>query len=133
MLGYHSSSRTDDVGNAIYPMMVEGQVHGGIVQSFGQALLEEASYDSEGQLCNPSYMDYALPRADDLPLFKWELYQNAPCRTNPLGAKGVGELGTVGATPAIVNAVLNALKGHGSGVIEMPLTSQKIWLHLHGK
>ena len=113
-------------------MMVERQVHGGIVQSFGQALLEEASYDPKGQLRNPSYMDYALPRADDLPLFKWELYQNAPCRTNPLGAKGVGELGTVGATPAIVNAVLNTIKGHGRGVLEMPLTSQKIWLYLHG-
>ena len=122
----------DDVGNAINPMMVEGQVHGGIVQSLGQAFMEEAVFDREGQFANPSYMDYALPRADDVPNFKWDFYTGAPCQTNPLGAKGVGELGTVGATPAIVNAVMDALRDQGISQIDMPLTPQKIWVSLQG-
>jgi carbon-monoxide dehydrogenase large subunit len=120
----------DDVGNAINPMMVEGQVHGGIVQSLGQAFMEEAVFDRDGQFANPSYMDYALPRADDVPNFKWDFYTGAPCQTNPLGAKGVGELGTVGATPAIVNAVLDALRDKGITQIDMPLTPQKVWSSL---
>ena len=117
----------DDVGNAINPMMVEGQVHGGIVQSLGQAFMEEAVFDKDGHFANPSYMDYAMPRADDVPNFKWDFYSGAPCQTNPLGAKGVGELGTVGATPAIVNAVLDALRGNGVSHIDMPLSPQKVW------
>ena len=75
-------------------MMVEGQVHGGIVHSLGQAFMEEAVFDKDGHFANPSYMDYAMPRADDVPNFKWDFYKGAPCQTNPLGAKGVGELGT---------------------------------------
>ncbi|MEC7214512.1 MAG: molybdopterin cofactor-binding domain-containing protein, partial [SAR324 cluster bacterium] len=120
----------DDVGHAINPMMVEGQVHGGIVQSLGQAFMEEAVFDKEGHFANPSYMDYAMPRADDVPNFKWDFYSGAPCQTNPLGAKGVGELGTVGATPAIVNAVLDALRGNGVSHIDMPLSPQKVWAAL---
>ena len=96
------------MGNAINPMMVEGQVHGGIVQSFGQALLEEASYDSEGQLRNPSYMDYALPRASDLPNFHFAS-EPSPAQTNSLGVKGCGEAGCAGAMPSVINAIINAL------------------------
>ena len=111
-------------------MMVEGQVHGGIVQSLGQAFMEEAVFDKDGHFANPSYMDYAMPRADDVPNFKWDFYTGAPCQTNPLGAKGVGELGTVGATPAIVNAVLDALRDNGVSQIDMPLSPQKVWAAL---
>ena len=117
----------DDVGNAVNPMLVEGQVHGGIVQSIGQAILEEAHYDEAGQLLTSSFMDYAMPRADDLPSFNCGLFKGAPCRTNPLGSKGVGELGTVGATPALVNAVMDALHGRDVTSLEMPLKPQKIW------
>ena len=117
----------DDVGNAVNPMLVEGQVHGGIVQSVGQAILEEAHYDEEGQLLTSSFMDYAMPRADDLPSFNCGLFKDAPCLTNPLGSKGVGELGTVGATPAIVNAVMDALRGRNVTGLEMPLKPEKIW------
>ena len=120
----------DDVGVALNPMMVEGQVHGGIVQSLGQAFMEEAVFDKDGHFANPSYMDYAMPRADDVPNFKWDFYTGAPCQTNPLGAKGVGELGTVGATPAIVNAVLDALRDNGVSHIDMPLSPQKVWAAL---
>ena len=116
----------DDVGNVINPMIVEGQIHGGLTQGIGQALLEGAIYDESGQLSTGTYLDYALPRADDLP--SYEIEQNVtPCPHNPLGAKGCGEAGTIGSTPAIVNAVVDALRPLGIKDLEMPLTPQKVW------
>lgn len=117
----------DDVGNVVNPMIVEGQIHGGIVQSIGQAFFEEAYYDETGQLLSGSFLDYAMPKARQVPSFTCQLVEGIPCQTNPLGAKGVGELGTVGATPALVNAVLDALSDKDVSGLNMPLTSQKIW------
>jgi carbon-monoxide dehydrogenase large subunit len=116
----------DDVGNIVNPMIVEGQLHGGITHGIGQALLEHAVYDENGQLSSGSYMDYAMPRADDLPSFETD-YTITPCPHNPLGVKGAGEAGTIGSTPAIVNAVIDALWPLGVRHLEMPLTPQKVW------
>jgi len=117
----------DDVGNAVNPMIVEGQVHGGIANGLGQAVLERTVYDEAGQLLTGSYMDYAMPRADDLPALSGSLFEGVPCLTNPLGAKGTGEIGAVAGPPAIVHAVLDALREHGIDRIDMPLYPQKIW------
>jgi carbon-monoxide dehydrogenase large subunit len=122
-----SHGSVDDTGNAINPMIVEGQLQGGIAQGAGQALLEHSEYDSAGQLLTGSFMDYAMPRADDLPSFKTNIYTDAPCKTNPLGAKGVGEIGVVGSIPAIANAILDALWEHGVRQFDMPAHPQKIW------
>ncbi|GEO06537.1 carbon monoxide dehydrogenase [Adhaeribacter aerolatus] len=118
----------DDVGNIINPMIVEGQIHGGVAQGIGQALFEGAEYDSNGQLTNATYMDYCMPRADDFPMFE-TANQITPCPHNPLGVKGAGEAGTIGSTPAVVNAVINALwsGGHQVKDIRMPLTSERVW------
>ena len=118
----------DDVGNVINPMIVDGQIHGGLAQGIGQALLEGAVYDETGQLINGSYTDYCMPRADDLPSFEVDR-QITPCPHNPLGVKGAGEAGCIGATPAIVNAVIDALwkGGHQVKDIAMPLTSERVW------
>jgi carbon-monoxide dehydrogenase large subunit len=118
----------DDVGNVINPMIVEGQMHGGVAQGVGQALFEGADYDEDGQLTNASYMDYCMPRADDFPMFEIS-NQVTPCPHNPLGVKGAGEAGTIGATPAVVNAVIDALwsGGHPVKDIRMPLTSERVW------
>jgi len=117
----------DDTGNPINPMIVEGQLHGGIAQGAGQVLLEQAVYDSEGQILTGSFMDYAMPRADDFPFFESSTYADAPCLTNPLGAKGVGEIGVVGSIPAIANAILDALWERGVRTFDMPAYPQKIW------
>ncbi len=117
----------DDTGKMINPMIVEGQIIGGIAQGVGQALLEESVYDSDGQLLTGSFLDYALPRADDLPEFHSSTFTDAPCKTNPLGAKGVGEIGTVGSIPTIANAILDALWGEGVREFDMPAYPQKIW------
>ena len=118
----------DDVGRVVNPMIVAGQVHGGIAQAVGQALLEQASYDPDtGQLLNGSLLDYCIPRADDLPDFDTNTDETTPCKINPLGAKGVGELGTVGGTPTVLNAVLDALRPLGIKTIEMPATPEKVW------
>ncbi len=118
----------DDVGRVINPMIVAGQVHGGIAQAVGQALLENARYDPEsGQLLTGSLMDYAVPRADDLPSIETHTDETTPCRINPLGAKGVGELGTVGGTPTVINALLDALRPLGVKHIEMPATPERVW------
>jgi carbon-monoxide dehydrogenase large subunit len=121
----------DDVGNIINPMIVEGQIHGGVAQGIGQALLEGAKYDGEGQLTTGSYMDYCMPRADDFPMFE-TANQITPCPHNPLGVKGAGEAGAIGSTPAVVNAVIDALWSTGKKVkdIEMPLTSERVWAAL---
>ncbi|MDP6211874.1 MAG: xanthine dehydrogenase family protein molybdopterin-binding subunit, partial [SAR324 cluster bacterium] len=128
-----SHCSVDDTGNPINPMIVEGQLHGGIAQGAGQALLELSEYDSEGQLLTGSFMDYVMPRADDLPSFKTNIYTDAPCKTNALGAKGVGEIGVVGSIPAIANAVLDALWEHGVRQFDMPAHPQKIWKLLHNQ
>ena len=117
----------DDTGNPINPMIVEGQLHGGIAQGAGQVLLEHSVYDSEGQLLTGSFMDYAMPRADDFPFFESSTYTDAPCLTNSLGAKGVGEIGVVGSIPAIANAILDALWDRGVRNFNMPAHPQKIW------
>ncbi|MEX0957827.1 MAG: xanthine dehydrogenase family protein molybdopterin-binding subunit [Burkholderiales bacterium] len=118
----------DDVGRVINPMIVAGQVHGGIAQAVGQAMLEQARYDEEtGQLITGSLLDYCLPRADDLPSFDTHTDETTPCKINPLGAKGVGELGTVGGTPTVVNAIIDALRPMGVSNIDMPITSEKVW------
>jgi carbon-monoxide dehydrogenase large subunit len=117
----------DDVGVAVNPMLVTGQVHGGVVQGIGQALYEGVSYDAEGQLLTASYQDYCLPRADDIPLIEVTLDDTAPCRTNPLGAKGCGESGAIGGPPCITNGVMDALFELGIKQLNTPLTPQKVW------
>ena len=117
----------DDFGCAINPLLLAGQVHGGTVQGVGQALLEHAVYDDAGQLVTGSFMDYAMPRADDMPNKKL-VFQHTLCKTNPLGVKGAGEAGTVGATPAVINAIVDALDSVGKGRdIEMPATRERVW------
>jgi carbon-monoxide dehydrogenase large subunit len=128
---------TNDAGRVVNPLIVEGQVVGGALQGIGQALCEAVIYDpSTGQPLTASFMDYTLPRADMLPAATTLLDQSIPCRTNPLGVKGVGELGTIGATPALVNAVSDALARHGRGAVadsvQMPLTPPRIWALLQG-
>jgi carbon-monoxide dehydrogenase large subunit len=122
----------DDFGNVVNPMIVEGQVHGGIAQGVGQALLEAAVYDKEsGQLLSGSYMDYCMPRADNLPSFKLG-YQVTPCPHNPLGVKGCGEAGAIAAPAAVMNAVRDALAQVGAqDRIEMPATPQAVWQAIH--
>ena len=113
----------DDFGTLINPMIVEGQVHGGIAQGVGQALLEGAVYDKEGQLLTASYMDYCMPRAGDLPSFKVAM-TSTPCPSNPLGIKGCGEAGAIAAPAAVINAITDAL-GHEE--IAMPATPLAVW------
>jgi len=117
----------DDVGRVINPLIVAGQVHGGIAQAVGQALMERVVYDADGQLLTGSFMDYAVPRAADLPAFATHTDESQPCRINPLGAKGVGELGTVGATPTVINAIVDALRPFGISDIAMPATPERVW------
>ena len=121
-----------DIGRVISPAIVRGQVEGGAVQGIGQALCEAVRYDrASGQLLSASFMDYALPHADGFTGFKTEFDTSIPCLTNALGAKGVGELGTIGATPAVVNAVIDALDCAGLGAaaeqVQMPLTAERVW------
>jgi carbon-monoxide dehydrogenase large subunit len=120
----------DDCGKVINPLLVDGQVHGGIVQSIGQALFEEVVYDEQGQLVTGELMDYALPKAAQVPWFETDRTET-PSPVNPLGVKGVGEAGTIGATPAIVNAVVDALSPFGVKHIDMPARPEKIWKLIH--
>ena len=117
----------DDVGTVINPMIVHGQIHGGVAQGIGQALFERAAYDRDGQLVTGSFMDYALPRADDLPLLVAECDESQPCTHNPLGAKGCGEAGAIAAPAALVSAALDALAPLGISDLDMPLTSEQVW------
>jgi len=117
----------DDIGTVINPMIVEGQIHGGVAQGIGQALLERCAYDGGGQLVSGSFMDYAVARADDLPLFVTECDESQPCTHNPLGAKGCGEAGSIGSPAAVVSAVLHALAPLGVTDLDMPLTSEQLW------
>jgi carbon-monoxide dehydrogenase large subunit len=116
----------NDFGTVINPMIVEGQLHGGVVQGIGQALMELAVYDKEGQLLSGSFMDYAMPRAADVPLFSLADHP-APATTNPLGVKGCGEAGCAGALTSVMNAVIDALGDHGIRHLDMPLTPFRIW------
>ena len=122
----------DDAGNLINPLIVEGQIHGGLAQGIGQAMIEEAVYSDDGQLLTGSFMDYALPRATDFPIF--EMHSTCtPTPVNPLGAKGVGEAGTLGSTPAVVCAAVDALSEFGVKHIDMMLRPEKLWRIIHGK
>ena len=116
----------DDVGTRINPMVVAGQIHGGIVQGLGQALCERIVYDASGQLVTGSFMDYAMPRADDVPALTL-IEADTPATSNPLGVKGIGESGPIGAPPALVNAVVDALAPLGVRHIDMPLTPERVW------
>jgi carbon-monoxide dehydrogenase large subunit len=121
----------DDAGNLINPMIVEGQIHGGLAQGLGQAMVEEAVYSSDGQLLTGSFMDYALPRATDFPRFEMHATVT-PTPVNPLGAKGVGEAGTLGSTPSLVNAAVDALSECGVTHVDMMLRPEKLWRLIHG-
>lgn len=127
----------DDFGNVINPMIVEGQVHGGIAQGIGQALLENCAYDENGQLLSASYMDYAMPRADNLPHMANYTVDHScqtPCTHNPLGVKGCGEAGAIGSPPTVVNAVIDALQSGGHKVehIDMPVSPSRVWAAMNG-
>ncbi len=130
-----SYKSVNDVGRVVNPMIVRGQLDGGAAQGIGQALGEHMRYDGNGQVVTASMMDYFMPRADSIGPFHHELDQSIPCRTNPLGVKGVGELGTIGATPAIVNAVADALiragRAEAADALRMPLTPARVWAALH--
>ena len=117
----------DDLGRIINPMIVRGQQMGGVVQGIGQALMEHQVYDrGSGQLITGSFMDYAMPRAAVMPNVECAL-EEVPCKTNPLGVKGIGESGTIGAPPAVINAVIDALKPLGVDAIDMPATPLRVW------
>ncbi|PJF10807.1 xanthine dehydrogenase family protein molybdopterin-binding subunit [Pseudorhodobacter sp. MZDSW-24AT] len=125
----------DDFGNVMNPLIVEGQVHGGVGQGIGQALCENTSYDENGQLLTGSYMDYAMPRADDVPFYTVDHSCATPCTHNPLGVKGCGEAGAIGSPPAVVNAVIDAL--HRGGIthvahIDMPVSPNRVWQAING-
>ena len=120
-------SACDDFGNVVNPMIVEGQVHGGLAQGIGQALTEGCVYNEDGQLVTGTYMDYAMPRADDLPHFVVETAKGTPCTHNPLGVKGCGEAGAIGSTPAVINAIVDALAPLGVRDIAMPATPYSVW------
>jgi carbon-monoxide dehydrogenase large subunit len=117
----------DDVGVAVNPMLVAGQVHGGVAQGIGQALYEGVFYDAEGQLLTASYQDYCIPRASDIPAIAVTLDGSAPCVTNPLGAKGCGESGAIGGPPCITNGVMDALSPLGIKTLNTPLSPVKVW------
>jgi aerobic carbon-monoxide dehydrogenase large subunit len=120
------------VGHVINPMIVDGQIHGGVAQGIGQALYEAAVYDENGQLLSGSMADYTVPKATDLPVFELDRTVT-PTPANPLGSKGVAETGTIAATPAVVNAVLDALAPLGIKHVDMPLTAQRIWAAISGQ
>lgn len=124
LLGYWA---VDDFGTLVNPLLLEGQVQGGLAQGIGQALMEHCVYDQDGQLISGSFMDYCVPRADDLPNMSVELVEDYPCRTNPMGIKGAGEAGAVVAPPVVINAVLDALAPLGVTHIDMPATPERIW------
>ncbi len=130
-----SFAAADDFGNIVNPMIVSGQVHGGLAQGIGQALLEGCVYDENGQLLTGSYMDYAMPRAEDVPFYKVDHSCQTPCTHNPLGVKGCGEAGAIGSPPAVVNAVVDALQraGHTNVMhIDMPLSPSRVWKTMQG-
>jgi carbon-monoxide dehydrogenase large subunit len=120
----------DDCGRVLNPLLVEGQVHGGVAQGVGQALFEYVQYDEDGQPLTASLMDYAIPSAAQLPAVDSHRLET-PSPANPLGVKGMGESGTIGVTPAVVNAVMDALRPYGVRHLDMPLTAEKVWTAIH--
>jgi carbon-monoxide dehydrogenase large subunit len=116
----------DDCGPAINPMLIDGQVHGGIAHALGQALYERIEYDEAGQLVTGTFVDYALPTAAELPSFETDRTET-PSTVNSLGVKGVGEAGTIAASPAVTNAVIDALRPLGVDYINMPLSPMRVW------
>ena len=116
----------DDCGHQVNPMIVEGQLHGGIVQGVAQALFEEAVYDEDGNINNPSFMDYLVPSAMEVPSMQLD-YTVTPSTSNPLGVKGAGEAGTIGSAAAVMNAVCDALSPYGVKDMDMPATPKRIW------
>src|SRR5262249_42786319 len=119
-------SAVNDSGTVINPLLLEGQVHGGVVQGIGQALLEHTVYDEDGQFLTGSFMDYAMPRAHHAPSFMLGSHP-VPAKTNPLGAKGVGEAGCAGSLTSVMNAVVDALSVYGINHIDMPATPLRVW------
>jgi carbon-monoxide dehydrogenase large subunit len=128
VVGY---AAVDDVGRLAHPVIVEGQIHGGVAQGLGQVLGEQVVYGETGQLLTASFMDYLLPRADDLPAMRVG-HHVVPCTTNPLGVKGAGESGVAGALPSAVNAVLDALATRGVAHLDLPMSPARVWAALHG-
>ncbi|MAQ79464.1 MAG: hypothetical protein CMM19_09945 [Rhodospirillaceae bacterium] len=122
----------NDFGVLVNPLLVEGQCHGGVAQGIGQAIMEDVVFDKSGQVLSGSFMDYALPRASDLPNFHFAS-EPSPAQTNSLGVKGCGEAGCAGAMPSVINAIINALSEIGVSEIDMPATPQKIWRAIQGK
>ena len=122
----------DDVGKVMNRLLCEGQIHGGVAQGVGQALMEAIVYDSGGQLVTGSFQDYAMPRAEDFPDMVSELTE-VPATTNPLGVKGAGEAGATGAPPAVISAILDALKPLGIEHIDMPATPSRVWAAINAR
>ena len=122
----------DDAGHLVNPLIVEGQIHGGLAQGIGQAMVEEVAYAADGQPLTASFVDYALPRASDFPRFELDRTVT-PTPVNALGAKGVGEAGTIGSAPCIVNAVVDALSGFGIRQLDMMLRPEKLWRIMQGR
>jgi carbon-monoxide dehydrogenase large subunit len=121
----------DDFGKVLNPMLVAGQVHGGVAQGIGQALYEQVVYDDTAQLISGSFMDYTMPRADNLPNFDTDTYE-VLCKNNEMGVKGCGEAGSVGACGAVMNALLDALRPLGVDRVDMPATPEKVWQYIQG-
>jgi carbon-monoxide dehydrogenase large subunit len=126
MVKIRSYVAVDDVGKVVNPMIVDGQVHGGVAQGIAQALFEEAVYDADGNLVTGTMVDYLVPTALDLPSFVTDRTET-PATTNPLGVKGVGEAGTIASTPAVVNAVVDALRQYGVSDVQMPCSPERVW------
>jgi aerobic carbon-monoxide dehydrogenase large subunit len=120
----------DDIGTVVNPLLAQGQIHGGVVQGAGQALLEDIIHDEHGHFLTGSLMDYGVPRADNMPSINVD-FSPVASKSNPLGIKGVGEGGTVASTPTVINAILDALQPYGVGNIEMPATPQRVWVSIH--
>jgi carbon-monoxide dehydrogenase large subunit len=120
----------DDVGRVINPLIVEGQVHGGLAQGIAQALFEEAVYDADGNLTTGTMVDYLVPAPPDLPSFTTDRTET-PATSNPLGVKGVGEAGTIASTPAVVNAVVDVVRPYGVNDVRMPCTPERVWRAIH--
>ena len=118
----------DDVGRVINPLICHGQIDGALAQGIGQALMEHVAFDAEsGQMLSASFMDYAMPRATDFAVHAQMEFVDVPAKTNPLGVKGIGEAGCVGAPPAVMNAILDALRPRGVQHLDMPATPRRVW------
>ena len=126
VVGY---AAVDDVGNIVHEVIVDGQTHGGIAQGLGQVLGEHVRYSDDGQLLNATFMDYRMPRADDVPELR-TAHHSVPCTTNPLGVKGAGESGVAGSLPSAMNAVIDALASRGIDHFDLPASPDRIWAAL---